>query len=369
MSVITVPTGGWTWDIDLSSAAQYDTNITGTVAAGDYFLSGDNQSDDLLYALQDSIQTEIDGSAVTGDICIGFDNEQHKLKIQFYGTGFVDATGDNDVRINWDSWTAGLLQALGQDGTAAETSTATDNPIFYTDWHVGYNWYADEDGQVSDIVVADIGEAFSLQGKSISGKVKTQFFGDSYTNFLELKFLERYEQGRTKVFSDGVAYGAAPVWPYNRNEPLECWWLQARKGKRFRVYRDGYVRANNAAGTGTSSACNTTILTDAAKSWSVEPFRWPGRVVYIGAYSPSVNQMFYIASSTATSLTVANAHPSGDDVDGNTGGAAGGAYTLYDLTYDTYVLDLKRMKSFNPRQVNSAQDRYNITIPLLRYVA
>lgn len=364
---VTVPTGGWAWDIDISNAAQYDTNLTGTVAAGDYFVSGDNQSDDLLHALQDSIQTEIDGSAVTGDVCIAIDPDTHKVVWQFFGSGFVDATGDNDVRLNLSSFAENLCAALGHD-TSDVASTATDNPTFTADWHHAYGWYADEDGQLGELQAEDNSLAWIVQSTSLSGKTKSQYYGERFTNTLRLEQLERDMEGRTKVHSQGIGYGAAPVHPYNRNEPLECWWEEARQGIEFRFYEDGRIDTSRAGNTGASSACNTTTLTDASKSWTVEPFRWKGRVIYIAAYSPAVHQCFYIASHTATVLTVANAHPSGDDVDGGTGGAAGGIYFLFDHPYQTYVVDLENMTEFAPQPVGRALDRYSISIPLKRFV-
>lgn len=389
---VTVPTGGWAWDLDLSNAAQFDTNLTGTVPAGDYFVSGDNQSDDLLYALTDSIQTEIDGSAVTADIAIAIDPVAHVVSMVFYGSGVVDATGDNDVRLNCAAWDADLCGAIGFYDSLGKQRTNTDNPTFFGEYHHGYAWYADEDGQ-GGIDPVDRSAAFSLQGKSISGKVKTQFFGETFASELRLQYLERhqarqtsivgiigvsssvdYEEWRTKVFSDGVGYGSAPAAPYNRNEPLECWWEEARKGVEFRVYRDGYIVTSRAASTGVSTAAAATTITDAGKSWGIEPYEWSGRIVHVpefavctrgsNSYTP---QNFYIASHTATVLTVANAHPSGQDADGGTGGAAGETYYIFDHPYQTYVVDLGEMSEFAPRE-HPAIDRYDITIPLLRYV-
>ncbi len=365
---VTVPTGGWAWDIDLSNVAQYDTNITGTVPAGDYYIAGDNQSDDLLFALQTAIQAGIDGTAITGDVCIDIHPTSHKVRFQFYGTGFVDATGDNDVRIDWPASAAGLYQALGFDGSAQDALTIIDNPYFVADWHHAYGWYADEDGQLADLMAADKSITNTIQGTTISGKVKSQFFGERFANSLSLQQIERDTDDRTKVQSNGIGYGAAPVHPYNRNEPLECWWEEARKGVEFRVYEYARVDAGQAADLGTSTVCDTTTLADGGKSWAVEPYRWVGRLIYIPTYAPLLNQMFYIASHSATILTVANAHPSGDDVDGGVGGAASGAYYILDHPYNTYVLDTKKMAEFAPQGIPKI-DRYNITIPLKRYIA
>ena len=314
LTALTVPTGEWAWDIDLSDAAQYDTNITGTVPAGTYFIAGDNQDDDLLFALQTAIQAEIDTAGLDGFVA-SWVNSSHKIVIQFCGDAFGDTAGDNDVRLNFSSWATDLLSALGYDGSSDPSSTATDYPSFTADWHHAYGWYSDQDGQLRNIRAADDNSTFTIQARSISGKVKSQFFGDHYESMMDLQHLERDLDGRTKIYSDGKGYGEAPVWPYNRNEPLECWWREARKGTRFRVYEDAYLATASAADTGFSDDAAATTITDSDKSWSVEPYRWPGRIVEIDLFS-STPQRFYIASHTATVITVANAHPSGLNADG-----------------------------------------------------
>jgi len=367
LSVVECPSGGWAWDIYISNVAQYDTHLTGTVAAGDYFVSGDNQSDDLLRALTASIQTQIDGSAVTGDVIIGIDPTTHKVELQFYGTGFVDATGDNDVKLTLTSWATGLAAACGFDTSADDTSTTTDNPTFTADWHHGYGFYCDEDAQGQIVSPVARSKPAVIQAVTpFTGNVKSIYYGERYLNALMLQHLERYDQSRTKVHSDGNGYGDAPVWPYNRNEPLECWYHEAKYGRRFRVYSDGYISTPIASDGGTSSACAVTTLTDASKSWSVEPHRWPGRLIWIPSYPDAIGQAFYISSHTATVLTVPNAHPSGFDVDGGSGGAAGGTYYLFEHPYETYILDVGQMSEWDPKEIKSI-DRYNLTIPLLRY--
>lgn len=370
LTCITVPTGGWAWDVDVSNAAHTVTNLTGTVAAGDYYISGDMQSDDLLRILAKSISDALAASAVGGGWSwIWIDSDSHKVNLGFRGDEFVDATGDNDVRLNLSAWASGLCAALGLD-TSDVASTTTDSPIFTADWHHAYGWYADEDGQ-TEIEVVDTPAAFSVQGKSISGKVKTQFFGESFVNGLALQFLERNESGRTKVFSDGVGYGEVPAAPYNRNEPLECWYREAMKGTRFRVYRDGRISTSTAADRGAITAATSTTLTAAGKSWSVEPFEHKGRLILtptqftIGSTTPPFT--WYINSHTATVLTV----PDTGDVptDENVGNGEGGTFYILDVTYGTYVMDTQEMGEFAARQTAPAIDRYDIMIPLLRYVA
>ena len=366
---VTVPTGGWAWDIDVSVAAQYDTNLTGTVPAGDYYVSGDHQSDDLLYALANSFFAQYVGAVDEfGSMIYDIHPTSHKVRIQFFnaleGSNF-EGTPKNNVRMNLDSWDADLCAALGFDGSAAVSSTGTDYPVFTADWHHAYGFYCDEDGQ-GDIIPVDRSMAFVLQDKSISGKVKTQFFGESFASDLSLQFLERYEQNRTKVFSDGIGYGVAPTWPYSRNEPLECWWEEARKGIEFRVYRDAFLDVARASETGTSTDASTSDLNDTNKSFSTQ---WPGRVLYVPVFpiGETITQSFYISSNTSTRITVANALLLACGVDGDLSLDGGNPYYLFEHTYKTYVADLKRMSEFAPREL-PVIDRWNIRIPLLRYV-
>ena len=368
---VTVPTGGWAWDIDISKAAQYDTSLQGTIAAGDYFVSGDNQADDLLYALQTSVQAAITAASVSGTFiaCIDEETTSHKVRFGFFGSGFVDATGDNDVRLNRSAWATGLCAALGMT-TADEASTATDNPFFTASWHHGYGFYCDEDGQGQ--LVNPVGRLLTSTGQGVApmtGHVKSIYYGDRYTNALTLQFLERYEQGRTKVFSDGIGYGAAPIHPYNRNEPLECWFMEAMQGIEFRVYNNARIDRTVANDTGSRTGVGAQTLTDAAKSWAVEPFRWKGAILYTQRYFESASydvlpQSFYVSSHTGTVLTVPTSHPSG-------GGPASQSYLdyyLFDHQYGTYVLDISGMAEFNPTE-HKAIDRWDLTIPLLRYEA
>lgn len=364
---VTVPTGGWAWDIDISTGGgSLNTNLTGTIAAGDYFITGDNQSDDLMYALQNSIQTAIDAGpgGSSRNLIADIDPITHKVEIRFDGLAFNSP--NEEVRLNLASWDADLCAALGFD-TSNVTINGTNQPVFTADWHVGYNWYADEDSQTKDIRVVDTPMTFSLQSTSISGKVKTQFFGDKFTNELEFQSLERNEQGRTKVFSDGKGYGEAPVHPYNRNEPLECWWHEAKKGIEFRVYRSAQLDITKANDRGTGSVTTTTTLTDSAKAWSVEPFRWVGLLLHWPGYYENndggVGQSFYVSANTATQITVPNAHPSGLPLD-----VQGDPYYLFDHRYETYVLDVDGMSRFRPRERRQT-DRYDISIPLKRYIA
>lgn len=365
LPVITVPTGGWDFKFYVSDAFQYDTDYTVTVSAGDYFMAGDNQSDCFLFELVTRMQAAIDGGiGGNREIIAGLDSDSHKVNLLFDGAGFQNAT-KRDIKLAWSESDSGIMEVLGFS-TTDDTSTGVNNPVFTADWHHGYGFYLDEDGQCRDVRAVDTPIASTVQGiNPMTGNVKTAYFGERFKNALVLQHIERYHSGRTKVFSDGVGYGSAPANPYNRNEPLECWWQEAKKGKRFRVYRDGFADTARASGTGTASAVAATTVTDASKSFPVEPYRWVGALIYtptFGAYV-QIEQGWYIESHTDTVLTVPNAHPTGYDVL-----RTAIAYYLLDHQYETYVVDLGSMGEFKPQEIPNI-DRYNITIPLLRYVA
>ena len=64
LSVFTVPTGGWNFVVYVSKSSQYDTKLTMTIPAGDYFMSGDNQDDDdFLYQIEKLTQAAITACA------------------------------------------------------------------------------------------------------------------------------------------------------------------------------------------------------------------------------------------------------------------------------------------------------------------
>lgn len=380
---VTVPTGGWAWTIKVSVSSALDTTLSGTVPAGDYFVCGDNQSDDLLYALMSSIQTEIDGGPGGDRDCIIYidHDDRHVIKFKFAGADFVGVT-KSKVQLTCTSWASGLTTALGVRDIVNITELIENEATLTLNYQHAYGWYSDEDGQINNIGPSDSSMSNSIQGKSISGKVKTQFFGDSFGNELVLQHLERYSNGYTKVHSDAVGYGSDPVYPYNRNEPLECWWQEARKGIEFRVYGSARLNTIVANDRGVADVTTTTRLYDTNKYWSTydstysilgDTNIWAGCYVWIPEYRPGsvtsgVPTGFYISSGGITYVDVPNAHPSGYDVDGNTGGAAGGSYYLFRHTYKTYVVDLKRMSKFMPREL-PVIDRWNITIPLLRFVS
>jgi hypothetical protein len=358
LTAITVPTGGWDWTLYLSNGGQYGTKCTANLAAGTYYMAADNQSDCFIFALCTAMQAIISGGAVDYDLMIDIDPTTHKVNIHF-----DDNAGalDNDIKLAWtedDSDEIGKV--LGFDVSADDTSTTTDNPTFVADYHHAYGWYADEDGLLLDFLVEDETEFMGLQSRAISGKVKTQqLVADRFNNTLSLQYLTR-----AKTFSQNVGYTTASVTPYERNEPLECWWVSARQGVQFRVYRDAYVDTTRAAVRGTETAADTTTLTDAGRSWDTEPQQYKNRILHMDDFggANSITQNWHIASHTATVITVSNAHPSGLEIDNDSA-----SYFIFDHSYETYVLNLKDFTKFRPEEL-PAIDRYNIELPLFRYV-
>lgn len=368
---ITVPTAGWDFEFVITDASSLDTALTATVSAGDYFISGDNQSDDLLLELQTQIESAIDtyrtGPGAGGNITVNhhvyvdIHPTTHKVRFQFgaFTTGSPDTS---DVELTWTSTDADLAAALGFDTSADDQSIGASNTSITADWIVSHNWFADEDGLLRSYLVVDRSMTNTLQSRAISGKVKSQQVGTMYENTLDLQLVKR-----AYMLSDDIAYGAAPTYPYERNQPLECWWKEAQKGVEFRVYENAYLLSARAEDTGTETAETTTTLTDTGKSWDEEPFEWKGGILHRPTFGNGtvndISQSFYISSHTDTVLTVPNAHPSAKNV-----GAGSSTYELYRHRYKTYVLDVLGMNSFSPVEV-TAIDRYGISIPLRKYVA
>jgi hypothetical protein len=319
------------------------------------------------------IQTALTAVGADRFICIWIDPDTHRVKICFCGSNFTGAT-KQDVRIDWPGSDSGLYQALGFDGSAIDASTAEDEPIFTADYQHAWGWYADEDGQLESLDIEDRNIAQVLQSTSISGRVKSQLVGDRYAATLRLQFLERAHQGRTKVYSRGVAYGAASVYPYERNQPLECWWMEARKGTRFRVYADARIDTARAAAfeNGLTSGVSASVFDLTTQTLDVDPGVFVGAYVWFTQFSDSLGlgsantfQGFYVSTHTTARVTVANAQPAlAAD-----GGTLDSAYPyFFHHRYQTYVLDVDEMSTFAPDEI-PALDRFNIAIPLKRYVA
>lgn len=361
---ITVPAGGWAFQVKLSDAAPFDTTINATLAAGDYYVCGDNQDDDLLYELSSKATASIVAAgapfnAANCSMVAWIDEATHKVKLGFESAVFQGATR-RQVKIMWTATNADLVEALGFDDSADDVSTGSDNPTFTADWHHAWGWYADRDGMLRAAPPSDYVRAMTQHGMGYSGVQKAQLFGEQFFTEVEL-----YGITRAKTWSAGRAYGAAPVYPYSRNEGLECWWRSACGGTPFRLYLDGRVSSTIGADAGSAmTAHNTTTMTIGSRSWSIDGQRWAGRILYRPTFGSQLTYpaSFYIASNTATVVTVENAHPSGFNLGDN-----GQVWVILDQPYETYQLDFERGAEWKPSEI-PALDEYIVSLNLARYV-
>ncbi len=369
-SVITVPSGGWQLRVKATVAAQYDTSITATIPAGDYFMAGDNATGDFLYTLWSAFDTAANTALATDHITYWWIDDDHKVNIHFAGGAYEDAGGapsENDVKIEWTALNGPSIAAvLGFDGSADDTSTSVDHPTFIGDWHHGYAWYADEDGYLKNDLVEDADEATGAQVVTPGGYVKTQYVGSKFTNELALQFVTR-----EKMFSGDVGYGTASTYPYERNEGLQCWWKEARQGKRFRVYRDWNHNTDLAPDYVVPTGGDGTYVTQAGKAWSMDPDEWAGCIVYVDGhvdnFLASTTGKFRVRiASVGTSITA------GDKLTFVSTQTPGFEFSdvdecwLFRTPFRTYVLDVDKMSQFKPVELPNI-DRYDITIPLRRY--
>lgn len=376
---VTVPTGGWGMHVHILTDGA-NPHATATLPAGNYYMRGDflgdpagqADGDDLFYWLSRNLDTALDAietDAGNGRPKVGIDPTTGKVVICFRDTNYT-AANDSPVLVEWTdpASSSDLALCLGFDPTVDYAGTG-DYPTISAPHYPMYVWTADRDGQGELTSPSDNNHANSLQSTSISGKTKTQLIGDMNRNELQLRFLERELNSRTKVFSGGQAYGEAPVHPYNRNEPLECWFREARKGTPFLVYENANVDVTRAVETGTNSGVSTSSITDAAKTWETEPQNFAGMVLWNeNDYVDGDNLNFgfarpyYILSNTATVINVTFG-PIGSNIM-----SVGQRYYVLDWRYGEYVLDLKKMSSFEPTERPNI-DCWDITIPLIKYVA
>lgn len=359
LSQIVVPTGGYNFRVYLSKAARYDTTVDATLPAGNYYLSGDCQSDDFLWKLSTVINTAAIAAGMTSCFTAiwfttnldGTSDTVPKIRISFEYTG----NPNRDVQIDWGLSTE-IGAILGFYTGANDVSTGVDYPEFTADYRPGYFWQAEEDGQLESFNVEDESiVSVSQSVDDIDGGIRTQYHGERFSNSLRLAWLER-----VSTFSNDIGYGVAPVHPYSRNRGLECWWDRAKQGYPFRVYPDRWFETTKAIDVATVTTGSPTAPACSAKAWETEPQRFKSRMVVDLSYVRSRPMGWFISSHTATALTVANAHPANYNI-------AGTIY-LFDFAYQTYVIDLSEMSRFVPEEIPQL-DRYNITIPLLRYVA
>ncbi len=352
----------------VSAAADYDTAVTISIPAGTYYVAWDNQSDDLIYVINNLMCNAInalgtlgtpDFNSVTDTVVMWIDSS-NKVNIGFGSTVFQGAQ-QRKVKIAWTELQGPTIAKwLGFDGSADDTLSASNNPIFTADYQHGWAWYADEDGLLRNYSPVDDWNVKVIQAVSDSGRVSTQRIGQNFTAHAALQFIS---QGR--MFSNGMGYGDASVYPYSRNVGLECWWDKAILGKPFRFYADGYLSTGRAANSGQATGGTTTTLTDTAKTLTTDPQQYAGRLLYIPSWDATLTgscARFYISSHTGTVYTVPNAHAKSQALN-----AVTTQYYVLDQPYATYVLDASKHKAFEYTE-RDALARFDIDLHFRRYV-
>lgn len=361
LTMIEVPSGGWDLDFKISNASTLDTSLTATVPAGEYFVAWDHQLDDLLYRVTKAIRDAIVAAGLgTNRFVYTAIDEDNRVTIRFAGSSFVDSVGhENNVEITWASSHADLIKALGSDGVTW-SSTGTNHPKWTATHQHSHGWYAREDIELDSLMRADRNIATIAQNTSLDGTTGTVLWGSRYENALSLQFLSSVQ-----TWSDGTAYGNNPPYGYNKNQALECWWMAARSGTRFRVYRNEskLVSASGALAAGVNEYINSAYIGDSSKAWTTN--QWAGMAVLFNTQSALVTEAarFFIASNTATRLYSGASIANGSTWDPS----AGEAFYIHDLLYRTYILNTTEMSEWAPDELPQI-DRYNIRIPLKRYV-
>lgn len=359
LTVVTVPTGGWDLQFKTSTSSSLDTTNTITIPAGDYFVSGDRQADDFVDEIQRLMEADL---SLSGEIPVWIDSN-NKVRFSFDGSTF-QGTGQ-DVSIDWTAADGDEIgKVLGFDTSADDQATGADNPTITGDYQHGYAWYADADGYIESDLPQDSDSATVLQSLTPRGQSIAQFIASQQRNFMSMQYIPE-----TRMWSGDKGYGDASIYPYARNVPLECWWQEARQGKRFRVYRDGQIDSSRFVNSGTmTSGTDETTLEDTTKSWNTDPDRWVGRLAYVESWGNNISNVRvwgYISANTATTLTLPEIGnpPAGS---GSEWDRATTQYYLLENTYRTYVLDLGQMSEFRPNEYPNINE-YSITIPLIRY--
>ena len=351
LTCYTVPSGGYSVDIEYGSG--FGTSATITVPAGDYYLSGDDQDDDLYAVFGQLLETQIRTVYASARVYFQPDYDATIKKSLIYAIFFTSG----NLRIDWTTGTE-LADVFGFDNTTQTTWTAVVGAVLYGDYQHGYGWYADEDGQLRDDTVEPIDIPNSPQSISPSGYVKTQHIASRFTYSMQLQFLKR-----DLTYSRGVSYGEESKYPYSRNKGLECWFREAKKGTRFRVYRQGRFSNDSADYSATATSSTSSTITASAASFPTDPQRFKGAFVYrktfLGGTSTARYDSFFIESHTDTVLTVANHHREATDIGTN-------LFYIIDGTYETYVLDLSATPQFAPLELPNI-DRYDFAISMLRY--
>lgn len=371
LSVVTVPTGGWTMTLYVDNAGSYDEKIQFTIAAGDYFVAFDHQDDDFIeawvegafVALQTATSSTYNAATRKGKPILTLRNDG-KVALDVSWTGA-------DMEFAWDEDDGpSIAGVLGFDSDASDFHTGTQ---LISDHQHAYGWYAIEDGQLAHLGIEDEEETVTEQARSLNGEVKTHYIASHYRNRLMLTHLTA-----AQTYSRETAYTGAPPHPYQPNAGFECLWREISEGKRFRVYRDAYPHLDAGAddisegheetGTGTDPWPTSTTWEDTSRAWVTSPSEHTNKILahhfptdVSGATKVVVRR--FINSHTATVLTLAN------DICNATAASGGDEYYwIMDHRYRTYVLDIGAAASFAPMELPKI-GRYEISIAMLRYQA
>ena len=138
LSVVTVPTDGWTLRIKYSTVAagQFGETVDATIPAGDYFVAWDCQSDDFMWKLANVCNVALHNAALADwvgrsqGMAMWIDSD-HKVHIGFAGSWFADfANAHRDVRIAWTEEDGASIGAvLGFDTSADLDLTGVESPL------------------------------------------------------------------------------------------------------------------------------------------------------------------------------------------------------------------------------------------------
>lgn len=357
---ITVPTGGWDLNFIISDVGSLDTPLQATISAGDYYVAWDGQADDLLREVAFQMYTAI--AAGPGGFRFPYLqlNESGKVVFVFEGADFSGAPKE-DVELTWTTSNADLAKALGFDNTSDDQSIGESQAEITADWQHSHGWYANADGQLGSLLLEDISIVNTAQAIAYPGQSYCQYHGERWENALGLQWLTR-----ALTFSRGISYGSAPVWPYGRNVPLECWWREAQQGTPFRVYPEGRLNEDAAVITVYALASTSAWVQTSAISVETEPQVHAGRIFHIRdrlLKSGNQSARFAIDNHTATVFYSVDTQPSSTNW---LPGAGDRICKILDQRYRTYVVDLARMGSFSPIEM-PREDYYDVSIPLLRY--
>ena len=361
----TVPTGGWTLRIQVSVLSQFDTQIEGTVAAGDYYLAWDAQSDDFLQVLGEAINDDLVSNGLGRGFALWIDSD-HKVNIGFDGSDFKGPpAGKQDVRIDWTAQNGSDIGGvLGFDTSANLELTGSDNPTTTASYQHAYGWYASSDMNIEEdfpefIVAPQVQMDVSVDGSSV-----THLYGEHKEGRIAISHLPK-----ARTWSRAKTYTQASVWPYARNVPLECWFRAVMDGAPFRYYRHSRQDVALAGQRGTATGGSQTTLTDTSVSFPTDPDKFVGWALLIGVSSSfysdiTAPQRAYVSSHTSTVLTIPNS-PQDQQVNLN---ANASDYYLHDLRYKTLKLDLRsRGLKFSPRELPAIAE-FNYSFPVIEAV-